>query len=198
MIGGRIAARRPVWDQHLSAVVATVFNVKALRYTHWCDTKKNRVERAKFVGVSPAQHIALYAYETLLAKLTKARNAYIAEVRAGIHRSNYSAPTAGDHFAIAWVFAVQSKLKQLVPRGEENMTPEHKGAGPGLVAVEAQHQALIDTYLADKQVGKARKVRGSELDLNAQIAGMLAGTKVDLHAGLASGVEHAPALSARA
>ncbi|RMN22808.1 Prophage PssSM-03, Orf55 [Pseudomonas coronafaciens pv. coronafaciens] len=178
--------------------MATVFNVKALRYTHWCDTKKNRVERAKFVGVSPAQHIALYAYETLLAKLTKARNAYIAEVRAGIHRSNYSASTAGDHFAIAWVFAVQSKLKQLVPRGEENITPEHKGAGPGLVAVEAQHQALIDTYLADKQVGKARKVRGSELDLNAQIAGMLAGTKVDLHAGLASGAEHAPALSARA
>ncbi|QGT82961.1 DUF2786 domain-containing protein [Pseudomonas coronafaciens] len=192
------AARRPVWDQHLSAVVAEVFNVKALRYTHWCDTKKNRVERAKFVGVSPAQHIALYAYETLLAKLTKARNAYIAEVRTGIHRSNYSARTAGDHFAIAWVFAVQSKLKQLVPRGEENKTPEHKGAGPGLVAVEAQHQALIDTYLADKQVGKARKVRGSELDLNAQIAGMLAGTKVDLHAGLANGAEHAPVISTSA
>ncbi|WP_122572378.1 DUF2786 domain-containing protein [Pseudomonas viridiflava] len=190
------AARRPLWDQQLSAVVASVFNVKALRYTHWCETKQNRVERAKFVGVSPAQHIALYAYETLLAKLTQARNTYIAGVRAGKFSSSYSAPTAGDHFAIAWVFAVESKLQQLIPRGEENTASEYKGAGPGLVAVEAQHQALINSYLADKQVGKARRVRGSELDLNAQIAGMLAGTKVDLHAGLANGAEHAPVLPA--
>ncbi|SOP99272.1 hypothetical protein CFBP2118_02416 [Pseudomonas syringae pv. syringae] len=47
------AARRPLWDQQLSAVVAKVFNVKALLYTHWCETKKNRVERAKFVGGEP-------------------------------------------------------------------------------------------------------------------------------------------------
>lgn len=192
------AARRPLWDQQLSAVVAKVFNVNALRYTHWCETKKNRVERAKFVGVSPAQHIALYAYETLLAKLTQARNGYIAGVRAGKFRSCYSAPTAGDHFAIAWVFAVESKLQQLVPRGVETATPEYQGTGQGLVAVEAQNQALIESYLADKQIGKARKAREAELDLNAQIAGMLAGTKVDLHAGLANRAEHAPALSARA
>ena len=150
------------------------------------------------MGVSPAQHIALYAYETLLAKLTQARNAYVSGVRAGMHRSCYSAPTAGDHFAIAWVFAVESKLQELVPRGEDPTTPEHQSAGRELVAVEAQHQALIDSYLADKQIGKARKVRAAELDLNAQIAGMLAGTKVDLHAGLANGTEHAPALSASA
>lgn len=192
------AARRPLWDQQLSAVVAKVFNVKALRYTHWCETKKNRVERAKFVGVSPAQHIALYAYETLLAKLTQARNAYVSGVRAGKFRSNYSAPTAGDHFAIAWVFAVGSKLQQLVPRCEETTTPEYQSAGQGLVAVEAQHQALIESYLADKQIGKARKAREAELDLNAQIAGMLAGTKVDLHAGLANGAEHAPCISTSA
>ncbi|WP_440061505.1 DUF2786 domain-containing protein [Pseudomonas syringae] len=192
------AARRPSWDQHLSFVVAEVFNVKALRHTHWCETKKNRVERAKFVGVSPAQHIALYAYETLLAKLTQARNAYISGVRAGKFRSNYSAPTAGDHFAIAWVLAVRSKLQQLVPRGEEHRAHEQTGLGHGLVAVEAQHQALIESYLADKQIGKARKAKEAELDLNAQIAGMLAGTKVDLHAGLANGTEHAPALSSSA
>lgn len=188
------AARRPLWDQQLSAVVAKVFNVKALLYTHWCETKKNRVERAKFVGVSPAQHIALYAYETLLAKLTQARNAYVSGVRAGKLRSNYSAPTAGDHFAIAWVFAVESKLQELVPRGEDPTMPGHQSAGQGLVAVEAQHQALIDSYLADKQIGKARKVREAELDLNAQIAGMLAGAKIDLHARLANGAEHAQAI----
>ncbi|WP_237613520.1 hypothetical protein [Pseudomonas syringae] len=60
--------------------------------------------------------------------------------------------------------------------------------------MEAQHQALIESYLADKQIGKARKARQAELDLNAQIAGMLAGNKVDLHAGLANGAIHASAL----
>jgi len=190
------AERRPLWDQHLSAVVASVFNCTALRYQHWCSIKNRRVERAKFVGVSPTQHIALYAYETLLAKLTHARNEYVAGVRSGRYRSCYSAPTAGDHFAIAWVGQVRSKLQELIPSGEEaDALPQHS-VGQGLVAVEAQHQALIKAYLADKRVGKARKARESELDLNAQIAGMLAGRKVDVHAGLASGAEHAPALAA--
>lgn len=188
------AERRPLWDQHLSAVVASIFNVKSLRYKHWCNIKGRRVERAIFVGVSPAQHIALYAYETLLARLTLARNEYAAGVRSGRYRSSYSAATAGDHFAIAWVGQVHSKLQELVPRGEEDAALP-QAAGQGVVAVEAQHQTLIQAYLADQKIGKARKARECELDLDAQIAGMLAGRKVDLHAGLASGAEHAPALT---
>jgi len=189
------AERRPLWDQHLSAVVASVFNVKSLRYKHWCNIKNRRVERAIFVGVSPAQHIALYAYETLLARLTLARKEYVAGVRSGRYRSGYSASTAGDHFAIAWVGQVHSKLQELVPRGEEDAALP-QAVGQVVIAVEAQHQTLIQAYLADQKVGKARKARECELDLDAQIAGMLAGRKVDLHAGLASGAEHAPALAA--
>lgn len=189
------AERRPLWDQHLSAVVASVFNVKSLRYKHWCNIKSRRVERATFVGVSPAQHIALYAYETLLARLTLARKEYVAGVRSGRYRSGYSASTAGDHFAIAWVGQVHSKLQELVPRGEEDVALP-QAVGQGVVAVEAQHQTLIQAYLADQKIGKARKARESELDLDAQIAGMLAGRRVDLHAGLASGAEQAPALAA--
>lgn len=189
------AERRPLWDQHLSAVVASVFNVKSLRYKHWCNIKNRRVERAIFVGVSLAQHIALYAYETLLARLTLARKEYVAGVRSGRYRSGYSASTAGDHFAIAWVGQVHSKLQELVPRGEEDAALP-QAVGQVVVAVEAQHQTLIQAYLADQKVGKARKARECELDLDAQIAGMLAGRKVDLHAGLASGAEHAPALAA--
>lgn len=64
--------------------------------------------------------------------------------------------------------------------------------------MEAQHQTLIAEYLADKNVGKARKAKDAELDLNAQIAGMLAGRKVELHAGLASGADDLLALSASA
>lgn len=192
------AERRPVWDRSLSAMVAQVFNCKTLRYQHWCTIKNRRVERATFVGVSPSQHIALYAYETLLTKLTLARNEYVAGVRAGRHRSDYSPPTAGDHFAIGWVSEVHRKLYALVPRGEEDQLLEQRCTGRDLVAVESQHQALITEYLSDKNVGKARKAREAELDFNAQIAGMLAGRKVDLHAGLASGSEGLLALSASA
>lgn len=64
--------------------------------------------------------------------------------------------------------------------------------------MEAQYQPLIAEYLADKKVGEARKAKEAELDLNAQIAGMLAGRRVELHAGLASGTEELLALSASA
>ena len=192
------ATRRPIWDRQLSAMVAQVFNCKTLRYQHWCKIKGRGVERATFVGVSPSQHIALYAYETLMTKLVHARGEYIASVRAGRHRSNYSPATAGDHFAIAWVGEVHRKLHALVPRGEEDQLLEQQRPGRDLIAVEAQHQTLITEYLSDKNIGKARKSREAELDLNAQIAGMLAGRNVDLHAGLASGSEELLALSASA
>lgn len=68
------------------------------------------VERALFVGVTPAPQIAMYAYETLLAKLTQARRDYVAWVRSGKSRSTYSPETAGDHFAIAWFSVVHGKI----------------------------------------------------------------------------------------
>jgi hypothetical protein len=190
------ATRRPVWDRTLSAAVAKAFGCKTLRHTHWCKIKERRVERAAFVGVAPAHHIALYAYETLLAKLTQARKEYVAGVRAGRFRSNYSPDTAGDHFAVAWASEVWRKLEELVPKGEtDEALPLHSN-GTDLVAVAAQDKALIEHYLSNKQIGKARKQNPLELDLNAQIAGMLAGQNVDLHAGLARAGNDLPALSA--
>src|SRR5471030_482955 len=85
--------RRPTWDQHLGAAVAEVFNCSSLRNRQWCETKRRIIERASFVGVTPAQHIALYAYEALLTKLTLARKEYAAGVRSGKYRSSYSAET---------------------------------------------------------------------------------------------------------
>jgi hypothetical protein len=190
------ATRRPVWDRTLSAAVAKAFGCKTLRHTHWCKIKERRVERAVFVGVAPAHHIALYAYETLLAKLTQARKEYVAGVRAGRFRSNYSPDTAGDHFAVAWASEVWRKLEELVPKGEtDEALPLHSNC-TDLVAVAAQDKALIEHYLSDKQIGKARKQNPLELDLNAQIAGMLAGQNVDLHAGLARAGDDLLSLSA--
>ena len=59
--------------------------------------------------------------------------------------------------------------------------------GHDLVSIQAQDKALISEYLATQEIGKSRKGKAVELDLNAQIAGMLAGSKVELHAGIARG-----------
>lgn len=70
------------------------------------------------------------------------------------------------------------------------------GTGQDLVAIQAQDKALISEYLSTKDIKESRKTKGIELDLNAQIAGILAGSKVDLHAGIARGGEDSLALSA--
>lgn len=104
------------------------------------------VERALFVGVMPAPQIAMYAYETLLTKLTQARRDYVASVRSGKRRSAYSPKTAGDHFAIAWVSVVHGKIHELVPEGEEDPAIEQCTSGRDLVKVESQDKALIEKH----------------------------------------------------
>lgn len=190
------AKRRPAWDQQLSIAVADAFNCTTLRRRKLSSAKEQVVECATFVGVSPAQNIALYAYESLHRKLTQARKEYCSAVRSGVRRSAYSAETAGDHFALAWVWEVQSKLKALVPQDDDPAA--QPGSGQGLVAIQAQDKALISEFLATQDIRESRKRKGVELDMNAQIAGMLAGSKVELHAGLARGGDEILALSASA
>lgn len=187
--------RRPAWDQQLSIAVADAFNCTTLRRRKWSSAKEQVVECATFVGVSPAQNIALYAYESLHRKLTQARKEYCSAVRAGIRRSNYSAETAGDHFALAWVWEVQSKLKALVPQDDDDPL-EQAGTGRDVIAIQAQDKALISEFLATQDIRESRKRKGVELDMNAQIAGMLAGSKVELHAGIARGGNETLALTA--
>ncbi|MNJ73841.1 hypothetical protein D3C77_706890 [compost metagenome] len=59
------------------------------------------------------------------------------------------------------------------------------------MAVEAQDKALIEQYLSGREISKARKTREVELDLDAQIAGLLAGQRVELNPGLATGGQEA-------
>lgn len=186
--------RRPAWDQQLSIAVADAFNCTTLRRRKWSSTKEQVIECATFVGVSPAQDIALYAYESLHTKLALARKEYCSAVRSGVRRSEYSPETAGDHFALAWVWEVQSKLKALVPQSDDDPL-EQAVSGQGQVAVQAQDKALISEYLASLEVKESRKRKSVELDMNAQIAGMLAGSKVELHTGIARGGEEILALS---
>jgi hypothetical protein len=91
------AERLPTWGRNLSGAVAHVFGRTSLYGRKYCKEKDRIIARASFVGVTPAQHIALYAFEALLTKLKFARKQYVAAVRAGRRRSSYSAETAGDH-----------------------------------------------------------------------------------------------------
>jgi len=177
------AERLPAWERILAGAVAHVFGCTSLYGRQYCKEKNRIIARTSFVGVTPAQHIALYAFEALLTKLKFARKQYVAAVRAGVHRSSYSTETADDHFALAWVNEVYGKLIALVPKGEDDMPPASDGRD--IIVVEAQDKALITEYLVNKGVGKARKARDVDIDPNAQIAGMLAGRSVDLHAGIA-------------
>lgn len=178
--------RRPTWDRQLSAIVARAFSVRPLDVRHWDKAAGRVVSRAQFVGVTPTPQIAMYAYEALLAKLTLARREYVQQVRVGQRRSCYSPETAGNHFALAWVSAVHGKIHDLVPQGEEDATLPNHTSGHDLVAVQTQDQALIEQYLAGQEIGKARKVPKIELDLDAQIAGLLAGQRMQLNPGLAT------------
>ena len=191
------AKRRPAWDQQLSIAVAGAFNCTTLRRRKWSPSREQVIECATFVGVSPAQNIALYAYESLHRKLTQARKEYCSAVRSGARRSEYSAETAGDHFALAWVWEVQSKLKALVPQNDDDPL-EQAGTGRDVIAIQAQDKALISEYLANLDIKESRKSKGVELDMNAQIAGMLAGQQVELHAGIARGGDDILSLSATA
>lgn len=179
--------RRPTWDRHLGAIVAEAFGVRPFSSRSWSETEGRFYERALFIGVTPAPQIAMYAYEALLTKLTQARREYVSQVRAGKRRSAYSPDTAGDHFALAWVSAVHGKIHELVPRGEEDKALGSHSNGRDLVTVETQDKALIEQYLTGMEIGKPRKSREFELDLHAQIAGLLAGQRVELNAGLAAG-----------
>lgn len=187
--------RRPTWDKQLGTIVGKAFGVRSFSRRQWCKATSRIIERELYVGVTPAPQIAMYAYEALLTKLKAARRDYVAQVRSGKQRSDYSPETAGDHFALAWVSAVYDKIHELVPRGEEDLAIGQHSTGRDLMAVEAQDQALIEQFLSGREIGKARKSREVELDLNAQIAGLLAGQRVELNPGMAHGGQMAAQIS---
>lgn len=92
----------------------------------------------------------------------------MATVHSGVYRSSYSDGPAGGHFALAWVNEVYGKLSALLPKGKDDI-PSASDCRD-IIAVESQDKALITEYLANKSVGKARKARYVDIDLNAQIA----------------------------
>ncbi len=180
------AHRRPTWDRTLSVVVAEAFTCKVLRNSIRCPSRGVWIETAVFVGATPAQHIALYAYETLLRKLTADRKQYASEVRAGKRPGRFSPETCANHFALAWVEGVQAKLQELLPQGEEDLLLG--STGTNLVATADKHaRELVSQYIASREIGTCRaQHRPADVDLDALLAGIFAGRAVEVHHALST------------
>ncbi|WP_177409291.1 hypothetical protein [Pseudomonas sp. Irchel s3h9] len=59
------AERLPTWERNLSGAVAHVFGCTSLYGRQYCSEKDRIIARTSFVGVTPAQHIALYAFSNV-------------------------------------------------------------------------------------------------------------------------------------
>lgn len=206
-----VQAKRPAWDVFLAGVVAKAFHCSVLEKSTWCKTALKKRVQAAFVGVSPAQEVACYAYETLRFKVMTDRQAYMAQIRAGeIALGRFTPETRANHFALAWVTAVRDKLQALVPASDDAPIPDapQDNAAPGydperpdqplserdtsvLVRSEAKHNELIEEFMLQlndgKGVGKKRelpKKKANNIDIEM---GTKAGNDVELHHGVTTG-----------
>lgn len=183
--------RRPNWDRALSKVVADTFNCQTLCRWKWHDIKMSKVEAAQFVGVSPSEHIALYAYETLLRKLTLERREYASKVRKGVFYSKYSPETSANHFALAWVAGVRNNLAKLIPTGESD---EHSATGKDLMALDERDKALVLQYIDSLNMDKVSQ-RSVTLDPAAALMGYRAGEATEVNHALTNEGEDQQMLS---
>lgn len=67
-----------------------------------------------FVGVSPNEQIAGYAWAALYPKMIKARKAYLSNLSKRYKRSNRTA--MADNYALGWAFGVHKACEQLPKR----------------------------------------------------------------------------------
>lgn len=188
--GAQVKCRRPSWDRDLINVVAQAFNCKGFTHSNWDAASGGRRERALFIGVSPAQEIAKYAYDALLVKVTSARREHVAKIKSGLlPQARFTPETRGNHFAQAWVGQVHYKLQELVPEVDEP-DDDNSSDERALAVTESREHALIDAFVHQLTKGNGaateRSRKGPEANIEDLMLGMRAGQAVELNQGLAS------------
>jgi hypothetical protein len=166
------------WESDLAQVVSDVFDCRAIQYQDVYAGRK-RV-RMMFTGVSPAQDIAVYAFDTLHTKLTHDRRLFVGGLRPDKRRRD-GPQVRGDHFARAWIWAVADKLRALVPQAEDDIDASGERA---LMVVRQRGTELIDAYL--NQVGNLTSItypkrKANDDDLRR---GFAAGRKAEVNHGV--------------
>ena len=183
---GKAKASLARWERHLGTTVAKAFNCECIL---WYDDAQRHSQKVRvlFIGMSPAQEIAKYAYDTLRTKAATARRQYIKILKA-THQSKGATPeTRGNHFAEAWVGQVYQKLVAITPACDDLPLPERNA----LALTEEKEKNLIAAFI--KQLTEGRELfegrRSSSGPVNPAdiMAGRRAGNTVELHHGVATG-----------
>jgi len=190
--GSPVVSRRPMWDVVLGNLVANAFGCQCFSREFLEEAGFKKRVRVTFVGVSPAQDIAKYAYDALYAKVRTDRLAYIKHLRTlppepkpkGRPKKNAHRPQSvdvrGNHFAFGWVCQVQKKLLALVPEADAPSPAEAQA----LAVVHQQDNELIDHFMSGLAiVEKPVKVRTDPYFVD-HMAGKLAGSAAELHHGM--------------
>lgn len=173
-------ARLKPWEVSLACAVAEAFNCKTVIHTTYTDAGLRR-KLIYFVGVSPAQDIACYAYESLHSKVTYDRRQYIRHIKQQKLSSRHTSATRGDHFADSWAQAVWSKLEALKPSPDMQSDETESKA---LVAVAARENELVDAYLKKDGVKDGRKARDLDIDPYDAMNGHRKGREAELNHGV--------------
>lgn len=137
---------------------------------HWNGRRKYSTVPV-FVGIEPNQEICAYCYDLLHRKLVKARRE--AEFYTYTRRE---LTIAKDSYALGWVEAVKSKVRELVPpRPVQHVTAAD---GKGLVAIDP-----LQAYLDAKKLEEG-KTRELPMNHRALHEGYVDGKRVDINPGM--------------
>ena len=150
----------PRWKCALASMVADAFGVS---FFQACDQTGSTVV---FVGIDAYADISSYAFTVLRRQLEKARREHLNGISKRYKQSNRT--RKADLFAMAWVYAVNSKLNKF--------------------AASVKTQKLIDTYLANKHSNlttfKPKNHQPKTADYSSIMAGRNAAKDVTLNHGV--------------
>lgn len=183
---GKAKARLPRWERHLSATVARAFNCECIL---WYDDAPRHSQKLRvlFIGMSPAQEIAKYAYDTLRTKAAHARRQYIKSLKATLQNRGATHETRANHFAEAWVGQVYQKLVAITPGSDDLPLPERNA----LALTEEKEKNLIAAFIKQLTEGyelsQGRNSSSGPVNPADIMAGRRAGNSVELHHGVATG-----------
>ncbi len=157
--GGAYRATHPRYYHFLLAVVQSAFGVQAV-----IGGSKSQGGHVTFIGVSPNDQLAAYAFEVLWPQLTKARSEYVARLPHACKRTTKI--RRGDAFAEGWCNAIYRQVSALKPTEVEASLIQQ--------AIAAKFPAVTDS--------KVRELDSKRNDVTAAAtAGYRAGRDVRLH-----------------
>ncbi|MFO3723972.1 DUF2786 domain-containing protein [Pseudomonas sp. HLMP] len=183
---GKAKARLARWERHLGTTVARAFNCECIL---WYDDAPRHSQKLRvlFIGMSPAQEIAKYAYDTLRTKAATARRQYIKNLKTSQQSKGATHETRGNHFAEAWVGQVYQKLVAIAPASDDLPLPERNA----LALTEEKEKNLIAAFIKQLTEGyelsKGRNSSSGPVNPADIMAGRRAGSTVELHHGVTTG-----------